>query len=68
MTMSILPTCMYVYHMYARYSLMPEEGIGSSGIGVIETGEPSCRCWESNPRTLEEQPGLFNAQAISLGL
>lgn len=44
MTMSILPTCMYVYHMYARYSLMPEEGIGSNGIGVIETGELSCRC------------------------
>jgi hypothetical protein len=54
----ILPTCIYVYYLRAWCSPRPpspERGIGPSGTGFIDSREPPCRCWESNPGLLEEQ-------------
>ena len=32
-----------------------EEGVGSSGTGVLHTHEPACGCWKLNPGPLQEQ-------------
>lgn len=37
--MSVLSTCMYVYHMYA-WCLWSSESIGSAGTGVKDGCEP----------------------------
>jgi hypothetical protein len=29
-------------------------------VGFIDSCEPSCRCWESNWDSLEEQPGALD--------
>jgi len=39
-----------------------EEGIGSLGNGGTDAYEASCRCWESNPDPLEEQPVLLSSE------
>lgn len=48
----------YIMHVCATYtclvSLEVRENIGSSGIGVTDSCEQQCRCWELNPG-LEEQ-------------
>lgn len=31
------------------------EGVGFSGAGVTDSGEPPCGCWELNLSLLEEQ-------------
>ena len=53
--MSVLPACMYVYHMYAWCQWRPEEGIGSPGTGVLDGCEALYECWDPNPGPLKEQ-------------
>lgn len=49
---------MYEHYMCVRYLSRPEEGVGSPGIGVTDSGEPPCECWESNTGPLEGQRAL----------
>jgi hypothetical protein len=35
------------------------EGVGSAGMGVTDSCELPCGCWELNPCLLEEQPVLL---------
>lgn len=43
MYMNVLPTSMYVCHMYA-WCPRSEEGTKSPGIGITDGHEPSYRC------------------------
>lgn len=36
----------YMYHLYAYYLQRSEEGVGSSGIGVMDICEPPNGFWE----------------------
>jgi hypothetical protein len=38
------------------------EGVGTLGIGVTDSCELSCGCWELNSSPLEEQPVLLTAE------
>ena len=38
------------------------EGVGSPGIGVTDSCELSCGCWELNLGPLEEQPVLLTIE------
>jgi hypothetical protein len=38
------------------------EDIGSPAIGVTDSCELPCGCWELNPSSLEEQPGLLTTE------
>lgn len=60
MYMSILPVCMYVFHVHAWYLWKSEEGIGSLYIGVIDGYGPLCECWEWILGPLQEQVLLTN--------
>lgn len=44
----------YMCTMFMKYQQQPEEGIDSSGTGVIGGCEQSCKCWEQNPGPLQE--------------
>lgn len=58
MCVSVLPGCMYLYHVRAWCLCGLEEGTGFPGTGV--TGwELPCGCWISNPGPLQEQPVLL---------
>lgn len=59
MPMWVLPVHMYVHHEHAWYTRRSEEGIDSLRNGVMNSCKPSCWCWESQPSSLGEQPGLF---------
>ena len=53
--------------------LMPQrsaEGVRSSGVGVIDGYELPCRCWEVNPRRIQEQllSHLSSSRLISFKL
>lgn len=60
----ILFACKYMCHMYAWKS---EEGIGSSGTGVVETCEPIRGSLEINLGTLKNQEILLTTE-LSLQL
>jgi hypothetical protein len=49
-----------------QYRERPEGGIISSGPGVTDGGELPRGCWELNPGSLEEQPGLLNTESQPL--
>lgn len=53
-SMSVLPICLYVYHM-ADWCPWRSEGVGPPGTGVMGGCEPLCGCWELNPSPLQEQ-------------
>lgn len=54
MCMSILPACIYVYHICVCLCLWKsEEDTGSHGTGVADSWEPPCRYWNLVP--LKEQ-------------
>lgn len=42
MCMSVLPACIYVYHVHAWHSQRPKESIRSTGIGVTDGCELLC--------------------------
>lgn len=46
----------YVSCVCSAHRAQKKEGIGSSGIGITEGQELSCRCWELNLGLLKEQP------------
>jgi hypothetical protein len=50
---------MSVHHLHAWCLQRPEEGVVSSGTGVIDGRELPCGCLELNLSPLEEQPVLF---------
>lgn len=56
--MSVLPTCMSIYHVYTWYPCRPEEAAGCPRTRVIENCELRCGFWESNTGCLEEQQVL----------
>lgn len=57
---------MYMYHVHTWYLWKSEEGIGSSGIGIMDVCESPCEYWKLNPGTLPEQK-VFLTTESSLG-
>lgn len=55
--------CMSVYHVCSSQN--PEEGIGSSDIGVTDSGELPRGSWVREPRSSGKAASAFNHQAIS---
>lgn len=57
--MSVLPTCMCVYHMCVCCLQRSEEGVGSPGTGVMGDCElqsmGDCGWWELNSGSLQEK-------------
>lgn len=53
---------MSVSYVHADYPQRPEEGIRSPRIGVRDGCEPTCRDWELNPGSLEQQPLFLNTE------
>ena len=53
-----LCVCVLVFFLYASLY----EGIRSPGIGVTDSGELPCGCWELSPGPLEEQPVLLTTE------
>lgn len=55
---------LWVFCFYVWASCLPstlegqKKAFESTGIRVTDGYEPSCRCWDSNPSPLEEQPLL----------
>ena len=45
-----------------RYPQRPEEGVGSHVIGITNSYELACKCWELNPGPLEEHPVLLTTE------
>jgi hypothetical protein len=52
---------LFLFYMHWCFDCMCvlHEGIGSPGIGVIDSCELPCGCWELNLGPLEEQPVLL---------
>lgn len=48
----------YLQHVCVGCLWSLEEDLGSPGTGVMNSGEQSCGCWESNPHLLQEQQVL----------
>lgn len=67
MCMGVLPGCMCVHHMCARYPRGPEKNIRLPGTWVTDGYLLQCGCWESNPGSLEEQPGHCWTISLVLG-
>lgn len=44
MYLGVLPACMYVYHMIARYLQRPED-MGFPDTGATDSYQTSCGCW-----------------------
>lgn len=44
MYLGVLPACMYVYHMIARYLQRPED-MEFSDTGATDSYQTSCGCW-----------------------
>lgn len=42
MCMSVLPTCVFVYHMFAWFLWRPEVNTGSPAVGVTRACDPLC--------------------------
>lgn len=57
-----LPACMSMYHMYACCPQRPEQGLRSPGIGVGDSCELPCACWELNLGPLGKQLMLLTAE------
>lgn len=53
--MFFFPECIGAHYVCARYPWRPEEGTGCPGTGVMDSCEPLCGCWESNPDPLQQQ-------------
>jgi len=58
--MGVLCARMSVHHVAAWSLRKDREGHRIPGIGVTDSCEPLCGCWESNWSLLEEQPVLLN--------
>lgn len=54
-----LPVCLHVCACWPQRS---EEGTRSPGSGVADGCELPCKCWEPNPRSLQEQRVLLLAE------
>lgn len=59
MCMSILPTCIDVYHVCACCSGRFEESVGFPRTGVTDDHKPPGGCWEPNLDPLEEPQVLI---------
>lgn len=59
MCMGALSACMSVCHMQAVPEGARREGIGSPGTGVTDGYKQPYRCWEPDPRLLEEDSVLL---------
>lgn len=57
---SVLPPCVYVYHVCAWYLQRSEEDIKSPGTEVMVSWEVPHGFWEPNLRPLQEQLVLRN--------
>lgn len=55
MCLSVLPPCMFVYHMHAWCQKRLEEEVEFLGVGITYSCEPLCGSWELNPSSLQEQ-------------
>jgi hypothetical protein len=58
----VLPACMSMYHVHARYPQRQEESIESLGVETRDSCESPCGCWELNLGLLEEQPVLLTIE------
>jgi hypothetical protein len=58
--LSVLPECMYVYHLHAWCAWKPEEAIRSPGKDATDSCELSFWCWNLGP--LEELPVPLTAE------
>lgn len=56
--MNILPSCIYVYHVYAWYLRRPEEEVRPLENGFAYGCELLCSFWQLNPGLLQDQ-GMF---------
>ena len=65
--MGVFSVQMSRHHMQAWSTERPEESVRFPGMGVTDSCELPCRCWELNPGPLEEQPMLL-ATELSLQL
>lgn len=46
MCVSVLPACISVHLVHAKYPQRSEESAGCSVTGVTDNCRPPCRCWE----------------------
>lgn len=65
MCMSALPSCMYVYYMYAWCPWKTEEDIRSPGTGVTDGCKPPCRFWGTEPGSSARATSAFNHSCVS---
>jgi hypothetical protein len=62
MCMSVLPACVYVYHVCSAHG--GQKSVSDLlELWVTDGCEPLCECWELNPGPLQEQYG----QCLALG-
>ena len=63
MCIDVLPARAYIlYTMCVYCPLKPEEGVRTSGTGVMDGCRLPCGCWELNSGPLEEQPVLLTTE------
>lgn len=63
MCVSVLPGCMYVYHMYElQYTWSSEESVKSPMSVFMDDCEPPCVCWELTLCPLQEQYIFLTAE------
>lgn len=48
--------------MYVWYPWRSEEDTGCPGTGIMDSYEPPCGCWESNPDPLQQQQVLLTTE------
>ena len=65
MCLSVLPACVYVYHVSAWYLQKSEEGIKSPGTGVTDSCKP-CGCWEPNVSSARAASALYTEPSLQL--
>lgn len=63
--MSVLHTCMSVYHVHAWCPQRLEEGPGLLGSGVTDSFEPPSGFWEPNPTPMQKRPVLLITSAMA---
>lgn len=61
MCMKILPACLSVHHMCAKWLWMPGEGIGIPRTRATDGCDLPSWFWEQNPDLLEEQSVILTA-------
>lgn len=60
--MSVFPTCMYMYYMYALSPQRAEEGTEFPGTGDTDGCNLPCGYWEPHPGLLKEYQVLLNLE------